>query len=164
MAQKLYEDVEVNYCPDKHGIWVPMDGLKSIVEKKIEIVKGAWKEGERKSGFFEYGTRIKCPVCGAQCEELNYAYSSGVFIDRCPNEHGTWLDENEIEKIQDFIEIWDKSAPEIVKKLKLDEVNETDFKETDLTSNRLTRRAIFWLVVLFIGAIIGIIFRVFLQK
>lgn len=168
MTQKTYEGVDIYYCPDRQGIWVPRDGLKSIVGRKIEIVKGAWKETERKSGFFENGTRINCPVCGVQCKELNYSYSSGVFVDRCPNNHGVWLDKSELEKIQDFVEIWDKRVPEILKNLKLNEVGLNkeggEKQEPAITRNRLIRNSIFWLMVLFIGIIVAIIFRVVSQK
>ncbi len=31
---------------------------------------------------------------------INYDYSSGIILDRCPQGHGLWLDGGELEKVQ----------------------------------------------------------------
>jgi Zn-finger nucleic acid-binding protein len=31
---------------------------------------------------------------------INYDYSSGIILDRCPEGHGLWLDGGELEKVQ----------------------------------------------------------------
>jgi Zn-finger nucleic acid-binding protein len=40
----------------------------------------------------------------------NYNYSSGIIIDSCPNGHGVWLDNLELEKVQANGEHWTKQA------------------------------------------------------
>lgn len=44
---------------------------------------------------------------------INYAYSTGVIVDRCPKCEGLWLDKDELEHIQIVIEEWEKRSPEI---------------------------------------------------
>lgn len=39
---------------------------------------------------------------------VNYSYSSGIVIDRCPKAHGVWLDFKELEKNQSHGEHWEK--------------------------------------------------------
>jgi len=44
----------------------------------------------------------KCPVCEQFMQRRNFRKASGVIIDRC-NQHGTWLDADELEQITGFI-------------------------------------------------------------
>ena len=37
----------------------------------------------------------------------NYASNSGITIDRCGAGHGVWLDSEEIERVQSFVERWE---------------------------------------------------------
>jgi Zn-finger nucleic acid-binding protein len=37
-----------------------------------------------------------CPQCSLAMREFNYAYDSNVFLDRCGQCNGIWLDPNEI--------------------------------------------------------------------
>jgi Zn-finger nucleic acid-binding protein len=38
----------------------------------------------------------------------NYGYNSGIVIDGCIGRHGIWLDKDELDRIQVFIERWEK--------------------------------------------------------
>ena len=33
-------------------------------------------------------------------QTINYDYSSGIILDRCPQGHGLWLDAGELEQVQ----------------------------------------------------------------
>jgi Zn-finger nucleic acid-binding protein len=44
----------------------------------------------------------KCPVCEQFMHRRNFRKASGVIIDRC-NEHGTWLDADELEQIAGYL-------------------------------------------------------------
>ena len=46
----------------------------------------------------------RCPKCNKAMNAINYNYSSGIIIDRCPDNCGVWLDDNELEKVQAHIE------------------------------------------------------------
>ncbi len=52
----------------------------------------------------------RCPECQKAMLAINYDYSSGVIIDRCPDGHGIWLDGNELEKAQLHREHWEQEA------------------------------------------------------
>ncbi|MBK8393697.1 MAG: zf-TFIIB domain-containing protein [Leptospiraceae bacterium] len=43
-------------------------------------------------------------------QHINYQYSSGIMIDRCNLNHGVWLDKDELEKIQVFVERWEVNS------------------------------------------------------
>ncbi|MHC5100996.1 MAG: zf-TFIIB domain-containing protein [Planctomycetota bacterium] len=45
-----------------------------------------------------------CPTCDFAMREFNYAYDSNVFLDRCEQCKGIWLDPNEIVDIAKHIQ------------------------------------------------------------
>ncbi len=77
-----------------------MDGAQRPVVKEVGCAAG-----ER-----------KCPKCRIALRTLNYAYDSGVMVDRCPQCDGLWLDEGELESLQIIVEEWEKRNPEITAK------------------------------------------------
>jgi Zn-finger nucleic acid-binding protein len=46
-------------------------------------------------------TRI-CPGCDAEMDRAQFHYSSGIWIDTCPNNHGVWLDGGELQETRNF--------------------------------------------------------------
>ena len=59
----------------------------------------------------EHELSEKCPRCAKMLYSVNYAYSSGIIIDKC-SEHGVWLDKGELENIQINAEHWKVKANE----------------------------------------------------
>ncbi|MBE7557483.1 zf-TFIIB domain-containing protein [bacterium] len=52
---------------------------------------------------YQHGPRDagpQCPRCDALLRSYNYAYSTGVIVDRCPACKGIWTDYSEIEQIE----------------------------------------------------------------
>jgi Zn-finger nucleic acid-binding protein len=58
------------------------------------------------------GTSSACPGCAAKMESYEYAYCSGITLDRCPKCSGIWVDEGELKAIGRHIEGGDKLAQE----------------------------------------------------
>jgi Zn-finger nucleic acid-binding protein len=58
------------------------------------------------------GATAACPGCGTQMQTYEYAYCSGITLDRCPNCSGIWVDEGELEAIGKHIEAGDRLAQE----------------------------------------------------
>jgi len=47
---------------------------------------------------------LPCAACGAPMETYEYAFTSGVLLDRCPKCYAVWADDGELQAIQDHIE------------------------------------------------------------
>ena len=60
--------------------------IQRLKSRELEAQRAA----ERKQHF------MKCPKCGGTLETVPL---SGIQIDRCPDCHGVWLDNGEIEQI-----------------------------------------------------------------
>ncbi len=88
-----------------------------------------------------------CPVCKELMYRRNWGEHSGVIVDRC-EQHGTWYDEGEVEKIREYIELGGIEY----EKLRLTEGGLSDLEtkldqktaELDLRTIRAYRRARLW--------------------
>ncbi|NOZ21820.1 MAG: hypothetical protein GXP25_12130 [Planctomycetes bacterium] len=113
-----YEGVTIDICAGCGGVWLDEGELDQIVERRekvfaqeeIEAVPGARVPVPVKKE--DMGEGYPCPKCGAKCRRSNYAYTSGIIIDKCPSDGGIWLDASELEKIQIVVEEWEKKRDE----------------------------------------------------
>jgi Zn-finger nucleic acid-binding protein len=76
-------------------------------------------------------------------KQINYAYSTGVIIDRCNRCDGVWLDKHDLERIQIFMQEEEEKFPELRKKLepvviemrlRHQDMQERQFREASYTS------------------------------
>lgn len=123
LGEQIYEGVKIDVCTGCQGVWLDEGEMQRIVERReatfsqeqIASVEGAHRHVTVKKE--DMGEGYNCPKCGAKCRRSNYAYASGIIIDKCPNRHGTWLDESELEKIQIVVEEWERKRAENVEKI-----------------------------------------------
>lgn len=108
-----YETEAVNLCPTCGGIWCDHDELTKIVASRERVFDeqelvdlSSDKSKSQVIGDHELTSSLACVVCAKTMRRLNYAYNSGVIIDRCNSGHGVWLDKDELEKLQVFAERW----------------------------------------------------------
>lgn len=106
-----YEGDKIDICNICGGVWCDSDELYQILkirEKQFtasdfpEVT--AKKEDAKFSSTHELVDCLHCPICNHLMERINYSHTSGIIIDRCRKYHGIWLDKDEIEKIQVFVE------------------------------------------------------------
>jgi Zn-finger nucleic acid-binding protein len=95
--------VMLNECGKCEGLWVDKFSFEQICtdrEQQSAILGPAIKvplaEGREKVRY------IRCPECNELMQRMNFAGSSGVVIDLCP-QHGTWFDNKELQRIIEFI-------------------------------------------------------------
>ena len=86
------ESIEVDWCPDCHGVWFDAGELELLAEKagrKLEpgmIGRPAGKVGE---------ARRRCPRCRRKMEKAAPAGDDALLLDRC-RDHGLWFDAGEL--------------------------------------------------------------------
>ena len=113
LKHEFYEEVPLERCGSCGGVWLDHKELQLISQRKIENISpevldnykhvpgindvaGIERQKERK---------LKCPVCSGVMDLINYAYNSGIIIDRCPNDCGVYLDDKELEAAQAWAEM-----------------------------------------------------------
>lgn len=109
-----YEGFAVKQCSSCYGHWLSSEDLSNIIHKRLNEfeshhIKNAIINSFRGIPKSELETVINCPECSAPMNAVNYADDSGIIIDRCPQGHGLWFDQNELDKAQEFREYWQKN-------------------------------------------------------
>lgn len=102
LATETYGGVEIDRCTRCKGIWMDAEELRRARREFLEGGAGAL---DGQSPAVSDGTKAErvCPRDGAKLETFNYAYSSGIEVDRCGRCGGLWLDNGEFAKIEDFL-------------------------------------------------------------
>lgn len=139
LSQEKYEGVVVDKCPSCNGLWVAGSRLAQIIDIRektfsIEEIAEYNKLHEQHHGLVnEASSAVACPECGTKMTQNHYNYAAEVLIDRCPNGHGIWLDQGEIEHIQMAVEEQESEMQDIVaeKQLVVD-----DFSSKELEYER----------------------------
>lgn len=105
----LYEGVEIDQCSQCGGTWLDEGELTTIVhiqEERFspELIRDTLDYTFEGIPQEEQESTVACPVCLSNMYPVNYAFSSGVIINRCSKNHGIWLDRDELEKVQIYME------------------------------------------------------------
>lgn len=114
-----YEGIKIDTCEKCEGEWLDHGEITHIREVEDKVfsqeekakVQGIHRPVVTKNEQPQFP--LMCPHCNTPLSTFNYAYSTGVIIDRCNNCQGAWFDKDEIEHIQIIAEEHKKSLPEL---------------------------------------------------
>ncbi len=158
LKHETYEKVQIDRCPKCRGTWLDEGELIAIVDTKEEKFSAHLIEEAINTAFTgvpedEKRSVERCPKCSKAMQAVNYAYNSGVVIDRCPDSHGVWLDGTELEKVQALREKWSEDqesnrdewlalvrSVEGFEKEKADEIRKRELRPTRYVVNSLIRK------------------------
>jgi len=110
MVEKFYEGVLIDQCPGCGGTWLDSGEITRIIDKKEETFRHKEKIDTfaEKGKDYGEGKKLHCPKCGEFMPVFQYMVNSGVFLNRCPDRHGLWLDKGELESVQILMEEYDQ--------------------------------------------------------
>jgi Zn-finger nucleic acid-binding protein len=110
LKSKPYESVVVDECEVCRSVWIASDALAGV----IKSTEKSFTAEEAKAVFLslkqtsQQVRNLSCPRCSAVLQSHHYAADMDLHIDRCPNDHGVFLDNSELEAIQ--LKFEDRSA------------------------------------------------------
>ncbi len=84
------EDVEIDCCRFCRGMWFDPGELRFFSDQSKEIPSDHLACRE---------SRYHCPVCGARMTEFVFVNPNNLLVDRCPNGHGVYLEDRELERV-----------------------------------------------------------------
>ena len=109
-----HDGVEIDRCSKCGGVWLEQGELEEILEtsqkRNTPPAENTSTNGPA-AGVSKSALRdeLACPFCSETMSVVNFAYDSGVIINRCPN-HGIWLDSGELKRIEDNRTHWRSEA------------------------------------------------------
>ena len=104
--QELYEGVLIDHCHHCGGTWLDHGEVEKIAHNHATNFEEDIKaKALGKKGTDHRGQQmVHCPKCNMQMQTHQYLFNSGVYIDQCPNKHGFYFDNGELEKLQIVVE------------------------------------------------------------
>ncbi len=94
-----YRDIELDACPDCHGLWFDAQELQQMFE--MAGAGAAYHKLEDQLDRFPHSTpRRRCPRCRSRLEPVRApSVKDDLILDECPYEHGIWFDAGELEAL-----------------------------------------------------------------
>ncbi len=102
----------IDMCTDCGGAFFDHGELAKLARKQAESFGKleALVDPEDEPAAASHETSIKCPACSQTMERFQYAFCSGIMLDRCPGCSGIWADEGELQAIADHVAKGDNMA------------------------------------------------------
>ena len=98
LAETSYVDETVDICPNCHGVYFDRGELRDLLELVNDFVDVQLDEPEIENiPATERDFQPDCPGCGQTLEPHQV---SQVWIDRCPDCQGIWLDQGELSALR----------------------------------------------------------------
>lgn len=97
-------DIPLRECPKCSGLWVDTHTLDVICHDPARQVTLLGDCSTHEPSPLEKKIRyLPCPACRKLMNRVNFARCSSVVVDVC-RVHGTWFDQNELQRIVQFIQ------------------------------------------------------------
>lgn len=84
------KNLEIDCCRFCHGIWFDPGELQMLSHLTKEIPSDHLKHRQ---------SRYRCPVCQTEMVEYVFINPRNLLVDRCPNGHGVYLEDRELERV-----------------------------------------------------------------
>jgi Zn-finger nucleic acid-binding protein len=106
LGTRVVDDIPLSVCEKCNGIWVSELDFPDLIhedERKLEKLFHYTEENLKiRFDYMSPGAVRKCPVCPHFMMNVQFDYSSGIWLDHCPNNHGVWLDAGEINLVINY--------------------------------------------------------------
>ena len=135
-----YEGVNIDVCETCGGEFLDADELGHIVRVREKLFSEEERSAleQRKPVFGvpmeERRRSLRCPKCNGKMDTINYSTDSGVYVDRCRDCGGFWLDADELEQVQMLQEYWAQQGPVVARQMAA-ELEQARQKAASLTGN-----------------------------
>jgi Zn-finger nucleic acid-binding protein len=103
MDDLVFRNIHLDDCPQCGGIWFDDGELKKVQSMGDELCLQSLedKAHPNKSVINQEREAKMCPVCNERLTPYKYMYSSDVILDECDNCYGVWVQDGELEKMQE---------------------------------------------------------------
>ncbi len=93
------EDVELDVCAQKHGLWFDAQELGQLFDK-FGVPEDLQDLENRLETLPHTGARRRCPRCRGHMRHVRAPDTpESLILDQCPQGHGLWFDRGELEAL-----------------------------------------------------------------
>ncbi|MEZ7891070.1 MAG: zf-TFIIB domain-containing protein [Candidatus Wallbacteria bacterium] len=155
LKKKNIDGVQIDQCVKCGGIFLDDKELKRIAAdfdakgKKIIALK------KQPKADVAVEKPVNCIRCRGCMDRVNFNYTSGIYIDFCPDCSSMWLDNGELEKIAAFMKENEKITDAEMEKYDqmLQKIKEEDKNRQDKNFREISSPGIF-------GAIVNMAYKI----
>jgi len=106
---ECYHGVELEICLECPGLWFNATELRRLITSDplavVALDDHIMRETRQRKGAASHPIHtLHCPDCALPLEAFHYEYSSPVQLNACPNCGGFWMIEQELLKLQQWLE------------------------------------------------------------
>ncbi len=92
-----HKKIELDYCPECHGVWFDSGELELLLdslnlENRGQFVSNMLNASEAKTPE----KKRKCPICAQRMKKAAVGEKPSILVDVCRNSDGLWFDGNEV--------------------------------------------------------------------
>jgi hypothetical protein len=99
-----FEKVELDFCPNCHGVWFDAGELELLLEKASLGSSVTYVDDLLRSPAAPTGeNKRKCPICRRAMKKISIGDGRRVLIDACERRDGLWFDGGEVEQLVNIL-------------------------------------------------------------
>jgi Zn-finger nucleic acid-binding protein len=104
LTEKEKSGIKICSCSDCQGFFMTREDMNYLLNNDIqEEWNDLFQEYKTSEDTFKRSRNLrKCPVCSVSMDNMQFQYSSGIWVDYCPGGHGIWMDGGEMKLIRDY--------------------------------------------------------------
>ena len=92
-----YQKIELDYCPECHGVWFDSGELELFLnslnlENRDQFVSNMLNAPEAKTPE----KKRRCPICAQRMKKIVISEKPSILIDVCRKADGLWFDGDEV--------------------------------------------------------------------
>ncbi len=96
LQPKTIQEIEVDTCPQCHGIWFDDHELEHLLDLSYKALKPLLRGKESPEANARHG---KCPRDGTRLLRVTSAHDATLILDTCVECKGVWLDGGELRRL-----------------------------------------------------------------
>jgi Zn-finger nucleic acid-binding protein len=95
-----YNNIELDYCNDCHGVWFDSTELELLL-KSMSLDSGSLLLNDilNSPEAMSREKKRKCPICRRKMKKTTVGEYPGVLVDVCPQGNGLWFDGGELAQL-----------------------------------------------------------------
>jgi hypothetical protein len=96
-----FKDVELDHCPECHGLWLDAGELETLMPRIGATTDDPLLQFQKQTGLVPPGKKHLCPRCDQPLGEITVERDgpARLTLDRCARGHGLWFDAEELPQL-----------------------------------------------------------------